>query len=61
MDIKQIAEQLIVQLWSESDKLRERAEGVRLFLQTIIMEAEKENGQQAQDSGPATPEEEQTK
>lgn len=57
MDIKQIAEQLIVQLWAESDRLRERAEGVKLFLQTMILEAEKENEQRAQqdsDTGPDT-------
>lgn len=44
LDIRQIAEKLIVELWADSDKLRERAEGVRLFLQTIIKEGEKLNG-----------------
>lgn len=64
MDIRQVAEQLIVQLWAESDKLRERAEGVRLFLQTIISEAEKEDEQrrqQSENAGTPAAEEKQTK
>lgn len=41
IDIRQIAENLILSLWGESDKLRERAEGVRLFLQEILKEGER--------------------
>lgn len=41
LDIRQIAEQLVMTLWSESDKLRERAEGVKMLLQAIATEAEK--------------------
>ena len=61
MDIRQVAENLIVSLWAESDKLRHQAEGVRLFLQTIITEAEKENkdGQQDTNAGPTEKKEEQ--
>ncbi len=53
LDIRQIAENLIVSMWGESDKLRHQAEGVRLFLQAIITEGEKLNhvGQQDTDSG----------
>jgi len=59
LDIRQIAENMIASLWVESDKLRHQAEGVRLFLQEIIKEGERLNGQQAQNPGPATPEEKQ--
>lgn len=59
MDIRQVAENLIVSLWAESDKLRHQAEGVRLFLQTIIKEAENGQREQGADPGPATEEKEQ--
>jgi hypothetical protein len=58
VDIRQIAEQLIVKLWGESDALRHQADGVRLFLHTIIKESEKAN-EQSSDTGTTAPEEKQ--
>lgn len=57
LDIRKIAEDLIVKLWGESDKLRERAEGVKLFLNTIILEGEKLNGKGLEGSQSRLPEE----
>lgn len=57
LDIRKIAEELIVKLWGESDKLRERAEGVKLFLHAIILEGEKLNGKGIEGSQSGLPEE----
>ena len=46
VDIRKIAEQLILNLWSESDKMKERAAGVRMLLQAIVQESEKQANEQ---------------
>lgn len=62
LDIRQVAEKLIRELLVESDRLRERAEGVRLYLHSIITENEKlHHGKQHSDTDGTTSEEEQTK
>lgn len=40
LDIRQIAEDLIAQLWKESEKSLLRAEGVKLLYETIRLHAE---------------------
>jgi len=61
LDIRQVAEKLMRELLVESDRLRSQAEGVRLYLQRIVTENEKLNGQQHSDADRPTAEEEQTK
>lgn len=51
LDIRKLTEELILKLWTESDKLRERAEGVKLLFETLVKAGEAQNGQQHTVSG----------
>lgn len=55
LDIEKLAKELIVELLVDSDKLKERAEGVKLFFNRIIQESEKLNGRQAKDTQSSAP------
>jgi hypothetical protein len=50
LDIQALAEKLIVEMWAESERQKERAEGVKIFLREMIAESERlnkvENGQE---------------
>jgi hypothetical protein len=65
LDVRQVAENLILSLWGESDKLRHQAEGVRLFLTKLITENEKllneQRQEQSSDTGSSQTKEEQAK
>lgn len=57
LDIRHIAEEVITELLSEAERLKQQAEGARKLFVRIVQEGEKANGsgQESTESGIQTP------
>jgi hypothetical protein len=59
VDVRKVAEQLIAEMWLESDKLREKAEGVRALYERLLLANDGE-GQQSLEADEQKKKEEET-